>query len=52
MFLVFLYNYSAALALYWTVQNLLSIAQTKLTRASSPAAPQASVLTPASKKRK
>jgi YidC/Oxa1 family membrane protein insertase len=27
MFLVFLYNYSAGLALYWTVNNLLSIAQ-------------------------
>jgi len=32
MFLVFLYNFSAGLALYWTVQNLLTIAQTKLTR--------------------
>jgi YidC/Oxa1 family membrane protein insertase len=32
MFLVFLYNYSAGLTLYWTVQNLLSIVQTKLTR--------------------
>ncbi len=32
MFLVFLYNFSAGLALYWTVQNLLTITQTKLTR--------------------
>src|SRR5262249_21023433 len=32
MFMVFLYNYSAALTLYWTVQNLLTIAQTKLTK--------------------
>jgi YidC/Oxa1 family membrane protein insertase len=32
--LVFLYNYSAGLTLYWTVQNLLSIAQIKLTRAT------------------
>jgi YidC/Oxa1 family membrane protein insertase len=52
MFLVFLYNYSAALALYWTVQNLLSIAQTKLTRAANPAAPGVSVLTPVLKKKK
>lgn len=29
---VFLYNFSAGLTLYWTVQNLLSIAQMKLTR--------------------
>ena len=33
MFLVILYNFSAGLTLYWTVQNLLTIAQTKLTRA-------------------
>ena len=32
MFLVILYNFSAGLTLYWTVQNLLSIAQTKLTK--------------------
>lgn len=32
MFMVFLYNFSAGLTLYWTVQNLLSIVQTKLTR--------------------
>jgi len=30
MFLVFLYNYSAGLTLYWTVQNLLSVLQTRL----------------------
>ena len=55
MFLVFLYNYSAALALYWTVQNLLTIVQTKLTKTTDPvvAAPAtASVLTPLSKKKK
>lgn len=42
MFMVFLYNFSAGLTLYWTVSNLLSIAQMKLTRAQdakSPAAP-------------
>ena len=32
MFLVFLYNYSSGLALYWTVNNLLTIVQTKLTK--------------------
>jgi YidC/Oxa1 family membrane protein insertase len=32
---VFLYNFSAGLTLYWTVQNLLSIAQMKITRSSS-----------------
>jgi len=32
---VFLYNYSAGLALYWATQNLLSIAQMKLTRANT-----------------
>ncbi len=33
MFMVFLYNFSAGLTLYWTVSNLLSILQMKLTRA-------------------
>jgi YidC/Oxa1 family membrane protein insertase len=32
MFLFMLYNFSAGLTLYWTVQNLLSILQMKLTR--------------------
>jgi YidC/Oxa1 family membrane protein insertase len=36
MFMVFLYNFSAGLTLYWTVQNLLSIAQMKLTRGDQP----------------
>ncbi len=45
MFMVFLYNFSAGLALYWTVQNLLTIAQTKLTRNT----PTAAVVAPASK---
>ena len=54
MFLAFLYNYSAGLTLYWTVQNLLSILQTKLTRATADTAnaPKAAVLTPPQKKRK
>ncbi len=33
MFMFFLYNFSAGLTLYWTVQNLLTIAQMKLTKA-------------------
>ncbi|OQB89501.1 MAG: Membrane protein insertase YidC [Verrucomicrobia bacterium ADurb.Bin118] len=37
MFLLFLYNFSAGLTLYWTVQNLLSIAQMKLTKSTEPA---------------
>jgi YidC/Oxa1 family membrane protein insertase len=57
IFLVILYNFSAGLTLYWTVQNLLTIAQTKLTRtatdpAGAGAAPKAPVLTPPQKKRK
>jgi len=50
IFMVGFYNLSAGLTLYWTVNNLLSIAQTKLTRANAGAAgPE---LTPALKKRK
>ncbi len=52
MFLLILYNFSSGLALYWTVQNLLSIAQTKLTRTTPPAVQPVSVLTPAQKKKK
>jgi YidC/Oxa1 family membrane protein insertase len=57
MFLVFLYNYSAGLTLYWTVQNLLSVLQTKLTRTTSPPQPAAGlpkgpVLTSPAKRRK
>lgn len=33
MFLFILYNFSSGLTLYWTVQNLLSIAQMKITKA-------------------
>jgi YidC/Oxa1 family membrane protein insertase len=32
IFIIFCYNFAAALALYWTVQNLLSVLQTYLTR--------------------
>jgi YidC/Oxa1 family membrane protein insertase len=57
MFLVFLYNYSSGLALYWTVNNVLTIAQTKLTKnTAAPAAPAGPAtnpaLTPALKKKK
>ncbi|NOS71527.1 MAG: membrane protein insertase YidC [Verrucomicrobia bacterium] len=57
MFLAILYNFSSGLALYMTVNNLLTILQTKMMKKNqppaSPAAPAtASVLTPASKKKK
>jgi YidC/Oxa1 family membrane protein insertase len=54
MFLVFLYTYSSGLALYWTVNNVLTVVQTKLTKMNqAPVSPVvASVLTPASKKKK
>jgi len=54
MFMVFLYNFSAGLTLYWTVQNLLTIAQTKLTRAKdekTAAAPAPKPGSPQKKKR-
>jgi YidC/Oxa1 family membrane protein insertase len=57
MFLAFLYNYSAGLTLYWTVQNLLTILQTKLTKTTqqgpgAPAPAKAPVLTTPPKRRK
>ncbi len=55
IFILFLYNFSAGLALYWTVSNLLTVLQTKLTKSNQPpAAPVAAVspLTPLSKKKK
>lgn len=59
MFLAFLYNFSSGLALYMTVNNLLTILQTWLMKRNQPpivpaaAAPTvASALTPASKKKK
>lgn len=54
IFLFMLYNYSAGLTLYWTVQNLLSIAQMKLTKTVDEPAPNAalpaSALAPKKKK--
>jgi YidC/Oxa1 family membrane protein insertase len=57
IFLVFLYNYSSGLALYWTVNNLLTILQTKMTKnlkaTPAPAGPATiPALTPASKSKK
>jgi YidC/Oxa1 family membrane protein insertase len=57
MFLAILYNFSSGLALYMTVNNLLTILQTKLMKRNQPlpaaATPaKASILTPASKKKK
>ena len=39
LLVLFMYNYSAGLSLYWTVGNLLSIAQVKLTKTDEPAKP-------------
>ena len=47
MFLFILYNFSAGLTLYWTVQNLLTIAQMKLTKTGTPTAPGAPRSAPA-----
>jgi YidC/Oxa1 family membrane protein insertase len=54
LFLLFLYNFSAGLALYMTVNNLLTVMQTKLTKSKSPVAATVTVspLTPLSKKKK
>ena len=53
IFLVFLYNFSSGLVLYWTVQNLLTILQQRITNAMpdepSPA-PAAAAATPAKSK--
>ena len=52
--LVMLYSLPSGLTLYWTVNNLLTIAQTKLTKMNqAPITPgAASVLTPPQKKKK
>ena len=53
IFILFLYNYSSGLALYWTVNNLLTILQTKLTKANAPVDTAATpALTTAPKKKK
>src|SRR4030095_15916627 len=40
MFMLFLYNFSAGLTLYWTVQNLLTILQTKMHKTCQPPPPR------------
>jgi YidC/Oxa1 family membrane protein insertase len=52
MFLLFLYNYSSGLALYWTVNNVLTVLQTKYTKTTSLAATATPALTPPLKKKK
>lgn len=55
IFILFLYNYSSGLALYWTVNNLLTVLQTKLTKANEPVvtvAPATPALTGPPKKKK
>jgi len=54
IFMVFLYNFSAGLTLYWTVQNLLSILQAKLIRMlpEETTPPRGPVLTGPPKRRK
>jgi YidC/Oxa1 family membrane protein insertase len=53
-FLLFLYNYSAGMALYMTVSTLMGILQTRLIKNISPPAPAPAVspLTPPQKKKK
>jgi YidC/Oxa1 family membrane protein insertase len=52
IFLVFLYNQPSGLVLYWTVQNLLTIVQTKLTKAKEAKAAAAPVVVTAPAKKK
>jgi len=56
IFLVGLYNFSSGLTLYWTVNNILTIVQTKLTRnimpiTDTPAAPAPALTRPQKKKK-
>ncbi len=50
MFLLFLYKMAAGLTLYWTVQNLLTIAQMKLTKAKDAPVGTVTVVPPKKKK--
>lgn len=52
MFMFILYKMSAGLTLYWTINNLLTIAQTKLTRATEPPTAPPAAVSVAPKKRK
>jgi YidC/Oxa1 family membrane protein insertase len=49
IFVGFCYNYASALALYWTVQNLFSVAQLYVTRNQAPPTLQ-KVVAPVKKK--
>ena len=51
IFLVFLYNYSAGMALYMTISTLMSVVQTRMIKNIAPA-PAVSPLTPPQKKKK
>lgn len=51
IFVVFLYNFSSALTLYWTVQNILTILQTKITKTAE-AGKEAKGAAPAAKVKK
>ncbi len=50
MFLLFLYKMASGLTLYWTVQNLLTIAQMKLTKAKDEPVGTVTVVSPKRKK--
>ncbi len=50
--LVFLYNFSSGLALYWTVSNLLGIVQTKMIRAQTDPAAAAKAVVPVAPQKK
>jgi YidC/Oxa1 family membrane protein insertase len=54
IFLFVLYNMSSGLTLYWTVQNILTIVQTKITKTqdakNQPAAPTPASGAPARRK--
>jgi membrane protein insertase Oxa1/YidC/SpoIIIJ len=49
--MVFLYSQPAGLTLYWTVQNLLTILQTKLTISKSEPAPAPAPVAPPKKRK-
>jgi YidC/Oxa1 family membrane protein insertase len=53
MMVFVLYNVSSGLTLYWTVQNLLTIAQTAITKSNDPKAipAKAGVVVPTKKKK-
>jgi YidC/Oxa1 family membrane protein insertase len=51
-FVVFFYNYSSGLTLYWTVQNLLTVLQTKLTRMNEAKSKPSTPVLPAGGKRR